>query len=193
MRSLRYFPIAIVAALLVAGAGCSRDSGQEPTVRAQTVHDFTTWRARFGDKLTPEQWGEFDHAVQEIRLAVARTGEATGSGPVDAAMRAKIDGRTVREVIALGYDAQLGRLGVDRDVLVSLMERNATLQVRPGDTASADYLQRKRDDQLAELKKIDEQIAAVREKRAATGVPVSSENTGAPAGGEGTSKPPAKN
>jgi hypothetical protein len=182
MRSQRLFLGAILAGLLVTAGACSRDTGKEPTVRAETVHDFTMWRTRLGDKLTPEQWREFDAAVQEIRLEAARTGEATGSGPVDAAMRAKIHGHTVREVIALGYDAQLRRLGVDREVLVSLMDRNATLQVRPGDTASADYLKRKRDDQLAELKKIDDQIAAVREKRAAAGVPVAPGNQNSKSG-----------
>ena len=111
------------------------------------------------DRLSAEQWREFDAMIQEIKLRVMADKEATGSEGVEAAMRGRIHGRTFQEVLAMGYEFKLQRLEADRVELARAMDMNAQLITKPGDKASADPLETLRQRQQARLDRLIAEIA----------------------------------
>lgn len=147
--------------------GCTPTPRLERKVPADSPSAFGSWQGRARSQFTPDEWREFEEALQEIKLKLMADNEASGTDNVNTAMRAKIDGRTVREVLQLGYSGKLWRLGVERSELERMINENATLLTRPGDTASAEYLERKHRDQTARLNKVIEQIRVIQEKLAA--------------------------
>jgi hypothetical protein len=124
---------------LVLSACGPRDS-LDLKVTAETPLSVSMWRGRVGDKLTPEQWRDFDDALQQVRYDIMQQREATGSNGIDEAMRSKIDGRTIRFVLQLGLGAKLMRLEAEDDVLNEKLAYNRSLRTRPGDDDSAQHL-----------------------------------------------------
>ena len=111
---------------------------------ASTPIDFVWWRGDASKSLDREQWREFDEAIQEIKFRMTIDHIASGRDAVDQAMRERINGRTVREVLTMGYRSMLDRLDTERAESIKVITTNARLVTRPGDTASADYLRKRR-------------------------------------------------
>ena len=61
------------------------------------------WKSQITGRLTAQQSRDLDEAIQELKLAIMAGHDATGSAEIDGAMRAKIDRRTVREALRLGF------------------------------------------------------------------------------------------
>jgi hypothetical protein len=111
---------------------------------ASSPIDFVWWRTDASGSLDREQWREFDEAIQEIKYRMTIDHIASGRDAVDQAMRERINGHTVREVLTIGYGFMLDRLNIERAESIKVITTNARLVTRPGDTASADYLRKRR-------------------------------------------------
>jgi hypothetical protein len=158
----RIWTTLILIGLVFATSGCDRSDPH--VVKAKTPLDFVAWRARAQEQLPTQDWKEFDTLVQEIRFDIMANHEATGSDAVDVALRERIDGHTMNEVMRLGLEGKLNRLDAERAQVEDFMQKNSQLQTREGDTASADYLAKKRTDQTAKRDRLKTEIAA-NEKR----------------------------
>ncbi|MDO8542163.1 MAG: hypothetical protein Q7S40_17125 [Opitutaceae bacterium] len=168
MRTRPAFTVMIfrlaLAAAAFATAGCTPTPLMERKIPAESSSAFASWQGRMRGDFNTAQWADFEEALQEIKLKLMADNEASGTDKVNEVMRSKINGRTVREVLQLGYTAKLWRFGVERSELERMIKENATLLTKPGDTASAEYLERKHRDQTARLNKVIEQIRVTQEK-----------------------------
>jgi hypothetical protein len=168
VRPLSFGVLGLFAVLAL--SACQRSAPPlEQKITAGTPGGYMMWRGGLIETLTKQQREDFDDAVKELRLAVMVDGSATGSEAIDAAWRAKIDGLTIREAMRQGYETRLQRLETEHEELGHFIDRNSRLRTNPGDTASADYLARKRDEQNERLEALAKNIAATQAKLAALG------------------------
>ena len=124
--------------------GCHPANPLDQKIMASSPIDLVWWRADASGRLDREQWRDLDEAIQEIKFRIMIDHTASGSDAVDQAMRERINGRTVREVLTTGYRSRLDRLNIERAESINVITTNARLVTRPGDTASADYLRKRR-------------------------------------------------
>lgn len=139
--------------------GCQRTPLLETKVQAANSRDFSSWQTRQRGEFSPEAWIEWEATLQDIKVRIIALREASGTDAVNEALLPKVNGRTVRDVLRQGYEARLWRLNVEREELEKMIQGNATLRTRPGDTESASYLQRKAQDQTVRLQRTQADIA----------------------------------
>ncbi len=142
------------------GSGCAPIEPSEQKINAKSPLAFNAWQTRFAGRLNPGERARFEAALQEIRLQIMADREATGSDPISDALREKIDGRPVREVLQLAVEFRLARLLAEHAALNSVMRQNAMLQTRDGDKASEDYLVNFHRKQTARMEKLEAEIEA---------------------------------
>lgn len=149
--------------------GCNRGDPHQVAIEAASPATLAKWRMKMADRFTPGEWKEFEGALQDIRLRVMADREASGSAAVEAATCGRINGHTLREVLAMGYEARLARLRPVRDELKRAVEGNELLVTKPGDRESVRYLETLRERQLERLRKTEAEIAEAEQRRAALG------------------------
>ena len=163
------FPV-LAAALLVL-AGCGPSDPLDAKVSAEDGVGFSMWRSHAAGDLSPEQLGDFDQAVQAIRIRVMSVGQTSGGEWIEEGMRRIVDGKTVREVLRTGLGWKLELADAERMALEDSLRKNAQMTTRPGDTASANYLSDLRDRQTGRLKAATEEVARIRARLSASGLP----------------------
>lgn len=139
-------------------SGCHPEEKLDEKVSASTPLDLMMWRTHIARRQRPEERLELDDMLQEIGISVMVRQIASGSEAVDAAIREEIDGITLRELLRRGQGARRQRLDLERVRLQICISRNACIQTRPGDTASADYLANVREKQLERWEKLGREI-----------------------------------
>lgn len=155
-----------VAALLVLGA-CQRDP-LDRKVSAATPTAFSVWRSGVDSDSGLEVRRRVADALLEIRLKVAgdreqqrlTDAETRVATSIDDAVRAKVDGRLLREVVQLGYELRVARLTSELAGLEEAMRKNANLITRPGDVESRQHLDGLRDRQAARVAQYRADLAA---------------------------------
>lgn len=153
-------------ALLAFGA-CQRDP-LDRKVSAGTPTAFSVWRSSFDSDSGLEVRRRVANALLEIRLKLAgdrelqrlTDAETRVSTPIDDALRAKVDGRVLREVVQLGYELRVARLTSELAGLEEAMRKNANLITRPGDVDSRQHLDGLRDRQAARVAQYRADLAA---------------------------------
>lgn len=156
-------------AILLALSGCGPSDPLDHTVSASSPARFAAWRAHVMSDGGVETRKHVDEALQEIRMSI--TGErelkrqrgervASGSEEIDEAVRQRVDGRTLRQVVQLGYELRVRRLKEELAGLENAMSKNAQLVTRPGDLESKQHLEGLRDRQLVRVEKYREDLAA---------------------------------
>lgn len=159
-RLPRRIPLLLALLALVFFAACSRTPLLDRVVTAENSAAFGRWQRDNRNDFQGESWAEFEALQQDIKVKIIALKEATGAEAVNDAMLAKINGRPLRAVLKDGLEARLWRLNVEREEFTKMLEGNATLRTREGDTASADYLKRKRAEQEERLKRAVDGIKA---------------------------------
>jgi hypothetical protein len=156
---------ALVTLALVA---CQRDP-LDRTVSASSPTAFAVWRSGIDSESGPELRRQVNDALLEIRLKVAGDREiqrlagakpSADAGSVDDAVRAKVQGRPLREVLQLGYELRVARLASELAGLQDAMHRNAGLVTRPGDVESRQHLEGLRDRQAGRVEQYKAELAA---------------------------------
>ncbi len=161
--------ILLLALTCAALAGCGPSDPLEGKVQARDDLALSMWRSQAERDLSPQQVLDFDRSVQEIKFHIMASGSASGSDAVAAAMRAMIDGQTVRHVLQQGLGWELARAEAERSTLEAGMKQNALMTTRPGDTDSANYLIDLKQRQTVRLRDATDEVAHARERLAAAG------------------------
>lgn len=159
-----------LAFILLLG-GCSPRDPLDRVVSAESATALSMWRSSAGGYLSGGQLQELDAAVSELKLGVMNHREATGTAAVEEAMRAKIHGRTVRDVLRLACETKIKRLEVDLKGLMIAAEQNSRLVTRPGDTESGTYLAGFRERQQARRAGIETELNAAQARLRALAPP----------------------
>jgi len=157
---VRWLVALLFGGVFLMGLGCTPTEPAEQKINAKSPLAFNAWQTRFASRLSPGERARFESALQEIRLRIMADREATGSDPISDALRTKIDGRPVREVLQLAVELRLARLLAEHAALNTVMRQNAMLQTRDGDKASEDYLVDFHRKQTARLEKLEAEIEA---------------------------------
>lgn len=152
--------------LLLLAAGCQRGPRWDRRIEAATPGEWAGWQRSNQESFSRAEWQEIEDACQDLKVRIIALREATGADAVNEALRSKIQGRTVREVLALAGEARLWRLNVERGELEKMIAGNATLRTKPGDTESAAYLLRKAREQQEKLEKVKAEIRATEDRLA---------------------------
>lgn len=132
MHSPRVFPVILGILFL---AGCARIPPAQQPVEASSAIEFSMWRTRLNDELTREEWRWFDVAMQEFKYQLMLDQKVSGSAAIETAVREKIHGRTLADVMREGLQAHLRRKTAERDELEAAIAINAKRRIPPGDTA----------------------------------------------------------
>jgi len=141
--------LARVGFLLLVGlilAGCQRVDPLDQVVIAPSPVRLNMWKSRMEGPPSLRQ--DFEAALQEIRYGIMMDRTASGSEAVDQALRAMVDGRTLRQVLRRGYSERLLRLE-------SELESYNT---------SAAYVAEKREQHQDRLRALQEKILLTKEQ-----------------------------
>lgn len=158
MKSL---PALFVIACLVFLGGCARTSPYQQPVEAETPVQLNMWRANLGAALAPEEWQWFDLTVQEFKLQLMLDQKVSGSDAIDAAVRERINGRKLADVLREGLQAHLKRKTAERDELEAAIGINAKRKIRPNDTDMLRDLAAHQENLQGKLAKLNDELAAL--------------------------------
>jgi hypothetical protein len=166
---MRHLRLVFSTLTLVLLAGCGPSDPLARTVSAESATAFAMWRSQANGYLSVEQRKDVDEAIKELKLGVMNNREATGTEAVEEAMRAKVHGRPLRDVLRSAYEAKIKRLEVDLKGLAIATEQNSRLTTRPGDTDSSAYLERFRKNQAERRESAERELKAAQERLQALG------------------------
>lgn len=159
-------PVMIVA-VIVLMVGCGPRDPLRQKVDAASTAQFLRWRAIGAEGMTPALRREIDGAIQELKFAKMSEG-VTSTADLDRAMANAVNGKTVAEVLLLGYATQAGRLDQEWVGLNAYLQQNEDL--RGSDAASEQSLQQRREKQIARLGSLSNEIRQLRERLTALGL-----------------------
>jgi ABC-type phosphate transport system auxiliary subunit len=125
--------LVLLASLIV--AGCARPDLPETVVRGSSVEELAAFRAELGQRFPAERLAAFDTAIQELQLAGMDRGLATTAERAQA-MRAQVDGRTVRAVEIAGWQARRTRLRAEMASLEQTLEADLRVRAERGAATS---------------------------------------------------------
>ncbi len=145
------------------------------------------WKANALGRLSSEQLADFTEAYQQIKFQIMAAREANGSSAVESAALEKMNGLTVRGVLEMGFDSELERVQAEYALRKKAMSVNTLLRTRPGDTDSQSFLEHLHEQQLNELRDEAREIARIKKRLAACGLP-----TELPSSGNHSPTPPTE-
>jgi hypothetical protein len=166
MRLARALLVLVVAATV---AGCGPSDPLDQIVAAPTLSRLAAWRAGIASDSDARVRMRVEEALQEIRINYAAEREikrqmeepvVRGTEVLDEAVRQRVNGRRLRDVLRLGYELRVRRLKEELAGLEDAMKKNAQLVTRPGDLESKHHLEGLRDRQLVRVQKYREDLAA---------------------------------
>jgi len=143
--------------------GCAKVAPLDEKVVATSDSDFEMWKSDAAGDFTLQEWQDFDGALEDIKLDVMASGKGSGANGVSNAAYARINGKTVREVLKTGFDLKLKRLGDEREKVAAFLAINKKFKTRPGDEESATQLANIREEQERRLAVLDGHLADARE------------------------------
>jgi hypothetical protein len=167
---MRCFAALGVLAVWLGVAGCAPSDPLDRVVSVPTASRFATWRSAVASDSSAALRQQVENALQEIRVDASADrqrrrilGEpvkSAGTEDVDEAVRSRVDGKPLREVVQLGCELRLRRLTNELKGLEEAVNQNAGLVTRPGDGESRRHLDELRGRQLERVAKYREDIAA---------------------------------
>ncbi len=126
-QTLAAFGLALALGL----AGCSPRDPLDLPVKAATAQDYNFWLNDDYGRLGPLAQKDYDEAFRELNLAAMTAGAGLSTEEQKARVLSQIDGRTVREVIILGFTAEISRVQVLRADAAKLLKDNEHLLTTP--------------------------------------------------------------
>jgi hypothetical protein len=148
----------ILIGLMVLSASCAVHKPAAAAIRASNYREYLWWRTQAAGELPRDRWLDFNAAVDEVRLSVMAAG-FTGGEAVDAELAARLNGRSVDDVLRLGDTEKIARLRAERDRLKPMIDTNALLGAVADTESSADLerrTSRQRERFAAILRDLDE-------------------------------------
>lgn len=144
-------------------AGCSKNPMPVLDLKVSDGdwNDYNRSLEVIAERQTPEERIEFAKALQELKYhAMSGEGQAPGPG-VNASIREQVAGLAVRQVLVTGLSIKLGRKQEEEKALVRSIMMNRRLRTKPGDEASADFLESVRGGQAKQLKALRDEMSAL--------------------------------
>jgi len=124
-------------------------------------NDYNRSLEIIAERQTPAERVEFAKALQELKYhAMSGEGQAPGPG-VNASVREQVAGLAVRQVLVTGLSIRLGRKQEEQRALLRSFVMNARLRTKPGDDASAEFLESVRGGQSKQLQSLHDEISAL--------------------------------
>jgi hypothetical protein len=163
MRRLTFLFFLTLAALV---GGCGPNDPLEHKVSSESPIAFDTWRSQAAGFMSESLLKEFNQAINDLKLGAQNSNETTGTEAVAEAVRVKINGKTVREVLCLACEAKIKQDEVELKGLAIAAEQNSRLITKEGDTASKAYLDKFREKQNTRIASIEADLKATKERLA---------------------------
>lgn len=166
MRLARALLVLFVATTV---AGCGSRDPLDQVVAAPTLSRLASWRARVASDSGAGIRLRVEEALQEIRISYTAEREikrqmeepvVRGTEVIDEAVRQRVNGQRLRDVLKLGYELRVRRLKEELAGLEDAMKKNAGLVTRPGDLESKHHLEGLRDRQAVRVQKYRDDLAA---------------------------------
>lgn len=129
----------VLFALLSVVPGCGKKSGLDYQVVARTPDELAATREHLENVLDPQHLQFFDTAVQELKLDAMNAG-IEGAARRDEEMRTRVEGKSVRDVILLGWKARQGRLTRELKDMTERLNRDLPNAERPGGKEPGTFL-----------------------------------------------------
>ena len=131
----------IATLLLLAAAGCAPQNPHEAKIDAATPEKLGSWLMFNASHLPADEIGELNTCINEIKMHL----RATGRAQVDERLCSTLDGKPLKWVFLEGYRLRIESLKKERRSYYEDLKYKDTLRTRPGDTASADYLEHQKE------------------------------------------------
>lgn len=156
---LRSAPAVLLCLVLL--AGCTRTPPLQQPVDAETPMALNLWRTRMNDALPREVWRWFDVTMQEFKFQAMLAGKTSGSAAIDTAVRERIHGRPLGEIVRERLQAHLQRKTAERDDMKSAFTRNEEKRVliRPGQDDLLRDLNHHQENLRQNLAKVEAELA----------------------------------
>lgn len=124
---------------------------------------FNLWRGKLNDSLSREEWRWFDVAMQEFKFQIMQAGKISGSAAIDAAVRERINGRSLAGVVREGLQAHLQRKTAERDDMKTAFKRNEQKRtlIKPGQDDLLRDLNFHQANLQQNLAKLEDEVATV--------------------------------
>lgn len=179
-------PLNVILALLIfalAGTGCQR-SPYDAKISATNAEELNAWISRNTHRLGVKEIAEINACLSEIRISFMLSNAAKGANQLAQKLCEAVDGEPLKNVLVMGYEAQIERLEIERSRQRSDLNYKEKLRVRPTDTDSERFLEEQRQMVREQIKKFDDKIlqarARLKELRAQFGIPEFVEGDSAP-------------
>lgn len=126
----------LLSLLCVLGlTACSKPELAETVVRAESTEEFATFRADLGSRFAAERLALLDVALQELQLAGMDRGVASAADRA-AATHQIVNGKTVRAVEILGWQARRTRLQGEIKEFSTMLEHDLALRTKTSATGT---------------------------------------------------------
>ena len=131
----------IATLLLLAAAGCAPQNPHEAKIDAATPEKLGSWLMFNASHLPADEIGELNTCINEIKMHLRATSRAN----VEERLCDVLDGKPLKWVFLEGYRLRIESLKKERRSYYEDLKYKDTLRTRPGDTASADYLEHQKE------------------------------------------------
>lgn len=149
-------------------AGCTKPDLANTIVRAGSDEELTALRAEIADRFGVAALAAYDVALQELQLASMDRGVASAADRA-AAMRAAVNGKSVRAVEILGWQARRTRLLAEIEDFSGMLERDLALREKTAATGTPQAVTHRIENEQDILAKLHRLLAAADEKLTAWG------------------------
>lgn len=148
---------------LLSLCACHKVDLANSSVRAGSEDELATCRAELGARFGANVLAAYDVAIQELQLAGMDRGVAAAADRA-AAMRATVDGKTVRAVEILGWQARRTRLQGEIKEFAALLERDLALREKNAATGTSQTVIHRIENEQDILAKLRRLLAEADEK-----------------------------
>ena len=134
-----FFRLTIATMSLGIVSGCSQKNILDCEIKAGTVDEFAACQANLVSEHTPRLARDFDTAIQELKLDSITKG-VLGVEMREERMRATANGKSVKEVLVLGWQARRARLVGELKGMNERYAHDVKLLSRHGSSDSTQFL-----------------------------------------------------
>lgn len=160
---------ALLTLLLLASlTGCTKPDLANTVIRAGSDEELTASRAELADRFGVAALAAYDTALQELQLASMDRGVASAADRA-AAMRATVNGQSVRAIEILGWQARRARLLAEIKDFSDMLERDLAVREKTGATGTPQAVTHRIENEQDILAKLHRLLAEADEKLAAWG------------------------